>query len=56
MSESDVQKTAELKKKIEREVGQLQRRLEAGTIDRKKLESGLGKICRIAMAMPPHKK
>jgi hypothetical protein len=56
MSESDVQKTAELKRKIEKEIAQLQRKLEAGTIDRNKLESGLKKICVTVKRMPPHKK
>jgi septal ring factor EnvC (AmiA/AmiB activator) len=31
-------------KRAEREIGELQRELKAGTIDRKKLESGLEKV------------
>jgi septal ring factor EnvC (AmiA/AmiB activator) len=31
-------------KRAEREIGELQRELKAGTIDRKKLESGLGHV------------
>jgi hypothetical protein len=54
MSESDVKKTAELKKKIEKDVGHLLRKLEAGTIDRNELETGLKKICVAAQRMPPH--
>ncbi|HEY4445148.1 MAG TPA: hypothetical protein VGN30_12760 [Steroidobacteraceae bacterium] len=55
MSESDVRKTAELKKKIEKELNQLMQRLKAGTIDRKELESGLRKVKEAVKAMPPFK-
>jgi len=44
MSDSDVRKTAELKEKIEKELSQLIKKLNAGTIDRKELESGLRKV------------
>jgi hypothetical protein len=47
MSDSDVRKAeqlAELKKKIDKELSQLMKQLKAGTIDRKKLESGLKKV------------
>jgi hypothetical protein len=53
MSESDVRKTAELKAKIEKELNQLIKKLKAGTIDRKKLESGLRKVKTIVQGMPP---
>jgi hypothetical protein len=56
MSVSDVDKTAELKEKIEKEIGELLQKLDAGTIDRNKLESGLKKICVTVMRMPPHRK
>jgi len=55
MSESDVRKTAELKKKIEKELNQLLRKLKAGTIDRNKLVSGLKKVEMAVRKMPPHK-
>jgi hypothetical protein len=60
MSESDVQKTdvqetAEAKEKVEKEVEHLLQKLEAGTIDRIKLECGIRGICGIVRAMPPHK-
>jgi hypothetical protein len=55
MSDSDVEKTAELKGKIQKEIDQLLRELKAGTIDRNKLESGLAKIREIVISMPPHK-
>lgn len=54
MSESDIAKTAELKAKIEKELNQLIKKLKAGTIDRKKLESGLSKVRATARKMPPH--
>jgi hypothetical protein len=54
MSDSDVDKTAELKEKIEKEIDQLLRKLKAGTIDRIKLESGLKKIRVTVKRMPPH--
>ena len=44
MSEFDERKTAELKRKIEKELDQLLKKLKAGTIDRKALESGLKKV------------
>ena len=53
MSESDVKKTAELKKKIEKELNQLMQKLKAGTIDRKELESGLKKVKVAVRSMPP---
>ena len=56
MSESDVNKTAELKAKAEKELGHLMQKLNAGTIDRNKLDSGLRKVKKIIRAMPPHKK
>ena len=55
MSDSDVDKTAELKEKIQKEIDQLLRELKAGTIDRNKLESGLMKIRETVTSMPPHK-
>jgi hypothetical protein len=51
----DVQKTADSKEKVEKEIEHLLQGLKAGTIDRKNLESGLGKICGIVREMPPHK-
>jgi hypothetical protein len=54
MSESDVRKTAELKAKIEKELDQLLAKLEAGTIDAKRLESGLRKVQEKVTKMPPH--
>jgi hypothetical protein len=56
MSESDVNKTAELKIKIEKELNQLMYRLKAGTIDRKELESGLKKVKVGVRRMPPFRK
>jgi CCR4-NOT transcriptional regulation complex NOT5 subunit len=58
MSESDGRKAAELKEKIEKELDQLLEKLEAGTIDRNKLESGLKKVQEKLqrMPMPPFKK
>lgn len=53
MSKSDVRKTAELKEKIEKELDQLLHKLDAGTIDRKKLESGLKKVKVAVRNMPP---
>ena len=55
MSDSDVEKTAELKGKIQKEIDQLVRELKAGTIDRNKLESELMEIREIVISMPPHK-
>jgi hypothetical protein len=55
MSDSDVEKTKEMKEEIEREINQLIRRLNAGTIDRKKLDSGLRKVRNRVKRMPPHK-
>jgi hypothetical protein len=55
MNDSDVEKTAELKGKIQKEIDQLVRELKAGTIDRNKLESGLMEIREIVISMPPHK-
>ena len=55
MSERDVAKTAEMKAKIERELGELIRKLNAGTIDRKKLVSGLKKAKGTVKYIPPHK-
>ena len=54
MSDKDVKKTEELKEKIEKELDQLLQKLEAGTIDRIKLESGLRKVQAIVKRMPPH--
>jgi hypothetical protein len=58
MSESDGRKAAELKEKIEKELDQLLGKLEAGTIDRNQLESGLKKVQEKLqrMPMPPFKK
>jgi hypothetical protein len=56
MSDSDVGKTAELKRKAEKELSQLLQKLNAGTIDRNKLESGLRKVKKIVREMPPHRK
>jgi hypothetical protein len=53
--DDDVQKTAESKGVIDHEIKLLLGGLAAGTIDRKKLVSGLEKICGIVLAMPPHK-
>jgi hypothetical protein len=55
MSESDVDETAELKRKVQKEIDELLRELKAGTIDRNKLESGLTKIRETVTSMPPHK-
>jgi hypothetical protein len=52
MSESDVRKTARLKREIERELTQLLKKLEAGTIDRKSLESGLRRV-RVSVTKVP---
>jgi hypothetical protein len=54
--ESDFDKTAELKEKIEREIDELLLELNAGTIDRNDLESGLKKIRTTVKKMPPFKK
>jgi hypothetical protein len=54
MSESDVRKTAELKEKIEKELSLLIQKLNAGTIDRKKLDAGLRKARKEVARMPPH--
>jgi hypothetical protein len=54
MSDKDVRKTEELKEKIEKELDQLLQKLEAGTIDRNKLESGLRKVQETVKRMPPH--
>ena len=54
MSDKDVKKTEELKEKIEKELDQLLQKLEAGTIDRNKLESGLRKVQMDVKKMPPH--
>jgi hypothetical protein len=56
VQKTDVQKTAEAKGVVDHEIKLLLGGLEAGTIDRKKLESGLVKICGIVRDMPPHKK
>jgi hypothetical protein len=55
MSDSDIRKTAELKGKAEKELSQLLEKLNAGTADRNKLDSGLRKVKKIVRAMPPHK-
>lgn len=55
MSDADVKKTAMLKQVIDKEIDQLIRRLDAGTIDRNKLESGLRKVRKTVLRMPPHK-
>jgi hypothetical protein len=54
MSESDVRKTAELKERIEKELSLLIEKLDAGTIDRKKLDAGLCKVKELVARMPPH--
>ena len=54
MSESDVRKTAELKKEVEKELSHLIQKLNAGTIDRKKMDAGLRKARRKVVKMPPH--
>jgi hypothetical protein len=56
MCESDVEKTAELKEKIETDISQILRELNAGTIDRNQMECGLKRICATVMSMPPHRK
>lgn len=55
MSDSDIRKTAELKEKIEEELRQLIKKLKAGTIDRRKLVSGLRKVRMRVQKMPPFK-
>jgi hypothetical protein len=55
MSATDVKKTAELKAKIEKEIGQLIQKLDAGTINRRTLESGLRKVAVTVKKMPPHR-
>ena len=55
MSESDVRKTAELKEIIEKELSLLIQKLNAGTIDRKKLDAGLRKVKKRVAKMPPFK-
>ena len=54
MSDSDIRKTAELKKSIEKELSQLIQKLNAGTIDRKKLDDGLRKVKKRVARMPTH--
>ena len=54
MSESDVGKTRELKRIIENELNLLIRELNAGTIDRKKLDAGLCNVKELVAKMPPH--
>jgi hypothetical protein len=54
MSESDVSKTADAKETIENELNLLIRELNAGTIDRKKLDAGLCKVKELIARMPPH--
>jgi hypothetical protein len=54
MSDSDIRKTAEAKKSIEKELSQLIQKLNAGTIDRKKLDHGLRKARKEVARMPPH--
>ena len=55
MSESDINKTKVLKLEIEKELNQLIKKLKAGTIDRKELESGLRKVKKTVQRMPPFK-
>jgi len=52
MSDSDVRKTKELKKQIEEEIELLLKKLKAGTIDRKALQSGLERVRKTAKRMP----
>jgi len=55
MSDSDEKKAAklaELKENIEEELNQLMKKLKAGTIDRKTLESGLKRMQRTAKDIP----
>jgi hypothetical protein len=54
MSESDVRETAELKEIIENELSLLIQKLNAGTIDRKKLDAGLCKVKELVAKMPTH--
>jgi hypothetical protein len=54
MSESDVGKTRELKRIIENELDLLIRELNAGTIDRKKLDAGLCNVKELVAKMPTH--
>jgi hypothetical protein len=54
MSDSDVRKTAELKQIIQNELSLLIRELNAGTIDRKKLDAGLCNVKELVAKMPPH--
>jgi hypothetical protein len=54
MSDSDVGKTAELKQIIQNELSLLIRELNAGTIDRKKLDAGLCNVKELVAKMPPH--
>jgi hypothetical protein len=56
MSESDVVKTAEAKAKVAKELAELIRKLSAGTMDRKKLVSGIKKVKGTVKAMPPHRR
>jgi hypothetical protein len=56
MSNSDVAKTAEAKAKVNKELGEIIRKLSAGTIDRKKLVSGLKKVKGTVKYMPPHRR
>jgi hypothetical protein len=54
MSESDVRETAVLKEIIEDELSLLIQELNAGTIDRKKLDARLCKVKELVARMPPH--
>ena len=54
MSNSDIWKTAEAKKSIEKELSQLIQKLNAGRIDRKQLDAGLKKVRRKVAKMPTH--
>jgi hypothetical protein len=54
MSESDVNKTAEAKRSIDKELGELIRKLNAGRIDRRELDAGLKKVRRKVAKMPTH--
>jgi plasmid stabilization system protein ParE len=52
MSDEDVKKTVELKRKIEKELDQLLEKLKSGTIDRNELESGLKRLQESARNIP----
>ena len=54
MSDSDIGKTAELKGIIENELNLLIQKLNAGTIDRKKLDAGLCNVKELVAKMPTH--